>query len=70
MQHKIFDKERVWRATEQVAAIKARGGVTADLFHDDLDEIERRLLMNLLDPYDESTIEIAYWMAFGKTFEN
>lgn len=70
MRRIVHDKERIWRTTEQVAAIKARGGITADLFHDDLDEIERRLLMNLLDPYDESTIEIAYWMAFGKTFES
>lgn len=59
----------MWRVSEMVAAIKSRGGVVSDLFAVDLDEVERRLLLGLLDPFDESGIEVAYWMAFGKTFE-
>lgn len=69
MRHSIGDKERQWRTGEMVAAIKARGGVTAELFANDLDEIERRLLLGLLDPLDESAIEVAYWQAFSKAFE-
>ena len=69
MIRRLTHKEVLWRTGEQIAALKQRGGVTADLFHQDLDEIERRMLQGLLDPYDESTVEIAYWMAFGKNFE-
>jgi len=61
--------ERLWRATEMVAAIKARGGEYAERFADDLDGIERRLLLGLLDPTDECGLETVYWMAFGETFD-
>lgn len=69
MKRVITDKERIWRVSEMVAGIRARGGVTGELFATDMEEIERRLLQGLLDPFDESGIEVAYWMAFGKTFE-
>lgn len=69
MRRVITGKERQWRASEMVAAIKYNGGDIAELFAVDLDDIERRLLLGLLDPYDESGLETAYWMAFGKTFE-
>jgi hypothetical protein len=61
--------ERIWRATEMVAAIKARGGEHADRYAEDLDGIERRLLLGLLDPADECGLETVYWLAFGETFD-
>lgn len=61
--------ERIWRASEMVAALKARGGEHAERVADDLDGIERRLLMGFLDPFDEAGLETVYWMSFGKAFE-
>lgn len=69
MRRIITDKERIWRGTEMVAAIKARGAEMADRYADDLDGIERRLLQGLLDPADECGLETVYWMAFGTKFE-
>jgi hypothetical protein len=69
MKHTVTDKERVWRATEMVAALKHSGGQYAEQYADDLDDIERRLLLGLLDPFDEAGLEIVYWGAFGKPFE-
>jgi hypothetical protein len=33
------------------------------------DDIERRLLLGLLDPFDEAGLEIVSWGTFGKPFE-
>jgi hypothetical protein len=65
----LASKERVWRASEMCAALKARGGEPMDRYQDDLDGIERRLLQGMLDPSDEAGLETAYWCAFGKAFE-
>jgi hypothetical protein len=67
--HTVTDKERLWRASEMLAAVKARGADHAERYAEDLNGIERRLLLNLLDPADEVGLETVYWMAFGKKFE-
>jgi hypothetical protein len=69
VKHTVTDKERLWRASEMLAAIKARGQWHAARHAEDLDGIERRLLLGLLDPADEAGLETVYWMAFGKKFE-
>ena len=65
----LASRERVWRASEMVAALKKRGGEHAERYGDDLDGIERRLLQGMLDPADEAGLETVYWLAFGKAFE-
>lgn len=65
----MSETERLWRGTEMVAALKKRGGSYSDLFGDELDGIEHRLLLGMLDPVDESTLEIAYYGVFGETFD-
>jgi hypothetical protein len=61
--------ERLWRASEMVAALKARGGKSAELFAEDLDGIEHRLLLGMLDPMDEASVETVYYGTFGETFD-
>lgn len=62
----LASRERIWRATEMVAAVKARGEGYAEQYEEDLDGIERRLLLGLLDPTDEAGLETVYWMVFGQ----
>jgi hypothetical protein len=69
VKHTVTDKERLWRASEMVAAIMKRGEVLSERYAEDLEGIERRLLLGLLDPADEAGLEAVYWMAFGKKFE-
>lgn len=69
MKPTVTDSERLWRATEMVAAIMKRGEVLAERYAEDLEGIERRLLQGMLDPADEAGLETVYWMAFGETFD-
>lgn len=68
MKPTVTDSERIWRASEMVVALKKRGGPSAEQFADDLDGIERRLLLGLLDPMDEAAVEAVYYGTFGKKF--
>jgi hypothetical protein len=69
MKPTVTDRERIWRASEMVAAIMKRGEVLSERYAEDLEGIERRLLAGMLDPADEAGLETVYWMAFGKKFK-